>query len=107
MEVDSFGNVTLKGSEGKEDVDKVHLEAVNDIVFRQIKAEKAQESRRHGDEASADAGGEDDLGTIEQPQEESFIRLLLKAKDKDDFKLKVKPVSGSVIVLKVTLWATY
>lgn len=84
MEVDSFGNVTLKGAEGKEDVDKVHLEAVDDDIFRQLREEKAREQRKN--DVSADSAAKEDQGASEQPEEESLIRLTLKAKDKQDFR---------------------
>lgn len=91
LEVDSFGNLTLEGAEDKGDVDRIHLEAVTDAIFKQIKAEKAQEQQANT--ASADANANGDEPEVEQPHEESLIRLVLKANKQGDFKLKVKPVS--------------
>ena len=97
LEVDSLGNVVMKGTEGKDGVEKVHLEAVTNELFEQLKAEKARETkRRSGDlppEESAEAGAIDGEDETQHPRGESLIRLLLKAKGKEDFKLKVKPVS--------------
>lgn len=91
MEVDSFGNLTLKGAEGKDDVDQVHLEAVDDEIFKRLREERAQERRLK--DVSADAGATEDQGAAEQLEEESTIRIVLKAKDRKDSKLIVKPVS--------------
>lgn len=100
LEVDAFGNVTMKGAEGMEGGVKVHLEAVTDEIFEAIKAEKAREAKKRSGELpheeSADAGATGDDGALQQPKEESLIRLLLKAKGKEDFKLKVKRVSRPV-----------
>lgn len=91
LEVDSFGNLTFKGGEGEEDVDKVHLEAVTEETFRQKKLEKAEDSQKRNGESSAHAEDEAELQSTE-PAKEEFIRLLLKAKGEEDFKLKVKAV---------------
>lgn len=96
LEVDSFGNLTFKGGEGEEDVDKVHLEAVTEELFRQKKLEKAEDSQKRNGESSAHAGDDAELQAAE-PAKEEFIRLLLKAKGEEDFKLKVKPVRQSLI----------
>ena len=97
LDVDAFGNLTMKGAEGKEGAEKVHLEAVTEDIFEQIKAEKAQESKRRSGELpperSAAAGAADEEDVNQQSKEESLIRLTLKAKGREDFKLKVKPVS--------------
>lgn len=92
LEVDSFGNITLRGAENKEDVEKVHLEAVTEPILKQIKAEKVQESQTGIGELEGD-NADGDEAENEHPQEESLIRLVLKANKKPDLKLKVKPVS--------------
>ena len=99
LEADALGNVTMKGAEGKEGVEKVHLEAVTDDIFQQMKADQANERRKRSGnvtgEEDAQAGAEGDAATATQQQkDESLIRLTLKAKGRDDFKLKVKPVSA-------------
>lgn len=95
LQVDADGNVTMKGAEGKEDVDKVHLQAVTEEIFQQLRARKAQEERKKNGmftpEDAAEAGAADEQQA--KKPDEPLIRLMLKAKGRDDFKLKVKPVS--------------
>lgn len=86
----------MKGAEGKEDIEKIHLEAVTDEIFRQMKEGKAQ--KRRSDDLPADAGADGDQTDVEQPKGESYIHLLLKAKGKADFKLRVKPVSYQPLI---------
>lgn len=82
----------MKGAEGKEDIDKIHIEAVTDDIFKQVKAEKAREAQN--DNMAAESGNaQEDPVEVERPQEESLIRLVLKANKRPDFKLRVKPVS--------------
>lgn len=92
LEVDEYGNVVMKGAEGKEGLEKVHLEAVTEEVFRQMK--EREEKVRNGEIPVGE--GDEQAGTPAaetQQKEESLIRLVLKAKGMKDFKLKVKPVS--------------
>ncbi|KAK0258490.1 hypothetical protein B0A54_06044 [Friedmanniomyces endolithicus] len=91
--VDAEGNVTMKGAEGTEGVEKVALEAVTDDIYAQIKAERDREERiRQGldvaEEEEAQAGASE---AVAQPVE-PIVRILLISKErKDPFKLKVKP----------------
>lgn len=88
LEADEFGHVTMRGAEGKEGVEKVHLEAVTEEVFKEMKENKEKEAQaRSGDVPAV----EENEG--ESAQEESLIRLVLKAKGQSDFRLKVKSVS--------------
>ena len=102
LDVDAFGNLTMKGAEGKDGVEKVHLEAVTEDIFQQMKDEKAQEAKKRSGELRADefteAGAADNELVMQQPKEESLIRIVLKAKDRADFKLKVKSVSCPMVV---------
>lgn len=95
LETDTEGNITMKGAEGKEGVDQVALEAVTDEIFAQIRAEKAREgAKRAGHwDPGAEAGAESEQLDA-PPAEEEYLKLVLKAKDKADFKLMVKPVSN-------------
>ena len=93
LEVDAFGNLTMKGAEGKEGVEKVHLEAVTEEIFQEMKDEREQESKRRSGELPPEDSTEAGAAEEEHPKEESFIRLTMKGKGKEDFKLKVKPVS--------------
>jgi hypothetical protein len=94
LQTDADGNVTMEGAEGKEGVDQVALEAVTQDIYDRILHEKEREDakRRTQWDTSTKPGAEDEPST-EQPVEEEFIGLVLKAKGKPDFKLKVKPVS--------------
>ena len=90
FEVNAFGELTLKGEECKEGVEKVHLQAVTQEIHDEMLAARDLESKRRSGELAeeqAGAGAEDE----DVPKGEQ-IRLTLKAKDQPDFKLKVKPV---------------
>lgn len=92
LEVDAWGNLTMKGVDWGEEVDKVHLEAVTKEMFAEMEAQKEIEAkRRSGELPPADAGA------ANEPVEESIIRLVLRAKDREDFKMKVKPVSRPIM----------
>ncbi len=94
LDVDAEGNVTMKGAEGAEGVEKVALEAVTDEIYAQVKAERDREERiRQGldeaEEEEAQAGASE---AVAQPVE-PIVRILLISKvRKEPFKLKVKPV---------------
>ena len=104
LSADADGNITMRGHEGAEDVDQVHLEAVTDELYAQIKAAKEREERvRHGlqtpeEEDAAQAGAEE---PPPKPQEQ-LIRILLTSKDKrEPFKLRVKSVWKSEFLCSV------
>jgi hypothetical protein len=94
LETDADGNITMKGAEGKEGVDQVALEAVTQDIYDRMLADKerADAKRREQWDPAANAGAGDETNLAE-PVAEEFIGLVLKAKGKPDFKLKVKPVS--------------
>ena len=91
LEVDAFGNLTMKGADGKEGVEKVHLQAVTQEIFEAILAEKDLQAKQRSGELplddQADAGAGDDA-----LKPEPLIRVTLAAKDQEDLKLKLKPV---------------
>ncbi|KAK5693734.1 hypothetical protein LTR97_010304 [Elasticomyces elasticus] len=97
--VDSEGMVRMKGSESVDGADRVHLEAVTDEIFAQMKAEKAKEDRkRQGlDEAEDEA-----QGNAPEPQvqpEDKLIPILLTSKDtREPFRLRVKQ---STVISKI------
>lgn len=97
LETDAEGNVTMKGAEGKEGCDQVALEAVTQDIYDKMLAEKDREDAKRRDkwDPAADAAAEDEE-TIPEPVAEEFIGLVLRARGKPDFKLKVKPVSQSL-----------
>lgn len=108
LEVDEYGNVTMRGAEGKEGVEKVHLEAVTEEVFRRMKEAKDKDPQgRNGlghDE-------EEEEHVAEPAKQESVVRLVLKAKGQKDFRLKVKPVScvhqAQFILPALTSWTEH
>ncbi|KAK3677621.1 hypothetical protein LTR78_002471 [Recurvomyces mirabilis] len=91
LDVNAEGQVTMKGAEGIDGVDQVHLEAVTDDIMEEIRAERKAEERKQQpglEEEQAD-GGEEEAPTHEAEQ---FIRLLFASKDRSQpFKLKVRP----------------
>ena len=99
LETDSEGKITMKGAEGKEGVDQVALEAVTQDIYDKMLAEKDREdAKRRGKwDPAAEAGAEDqEEETSTEPVADEFIGLVLRARGKPDFKLKVKPVSQSL-----------
>jgi len=89
--------IVMKGAEMMDGVDQVHLEAVTDQAFAELKAAKERdEKKRSGllnamDEIQAVASG--DMQELAEPEvEEKLTRILLKAKGQKDFRLKVRPV---------------
>lgn len=94
LETDPDGNITMRGAEGKDGVDQVALEAVTEGIFAKILSEKAKdEAKRLGQwDPDSKAGAEEEVPATEAATEE-LIGIVLRAKGKPDFKLKVKPVS--------------
>jgi hypothetical protein len=94
LETDAEGNITMKGAEGKEGCDQVALEAVTQDIYDRMLAEKDREDakRRAQWDPAAEAGAEQEERPAE-PVAEEFIGLVLRARGKPDFKLKVKAVS--------------
>ena len=94
LETDAEGNITMKGAEGKDGVDQVALEAVTDDIYNMLLDEKAKSDAKNLKQW--EVGGEDDAedeATSARPPQEALVRLVLKAKGKQDFKLQVKWVS--------------
>lgn len=97
LKVDPLGNLTLKGAEGKEDLEKVHLEAVTDEIYAQRKEQKAREAKQRSgqlpeeepDETPTETGAENE--TAGQPV---HIPIILRAKGRKEEKFHVKPVCG-------------
>ncbi|OQO08955.1 hypothetical protein B0A48_05845 [Cryoendolithus antarcticus] len=94
LDVNEEGAVFLKGSEGMEGADKVHLEAVNAEIFEELKRLTAREEAAKRGEEEPEAVG---IGEQEAEQQEAkgdaLIRVILKAKATGDWKLKVKPTT--------------
>ncbi|KAK5107829.1 hypothetical protein LTR62_000643 [Meristemomyces frigidus] len=90
LDVDADGHVFMRGAEGAEGVEKVHLEAVTDTIMREIKAEKmAQEKKR---QLATDDEGAEDGADVPPVEEEPTYRIMMISKHRSQpFKLRVKP----------------
>ncbi|KAK5173683.1 uncharacterized protein LTR77_002364 [Saxophila tyrrhenica] len=92
--VDAFGNVVMKGAEDKDGVEKVHLEAVTEEIFQEMKAQKAIEEKRRSGELPPEEEPQDGAGAEEEtPVPEEHIRLTLKGKGTKNLRIKVKPTT--------------
>ncbi|KAK3071855.1 hypothetical protein LTR53_007878 [Teratosphaeriaceae sp. CCFEE 6253] len=90
LSADAEGNITMKGHEGMEGADQVHLEAVTDELFAQIKAGKESEERIKRGLPSPEEE-EVQAGASEAEPEEQLIRIYLTSKDRrEPYKLRVK-----------------
>lgn len=100
LEVDEYGTIYRTDDPTKEGVDQVHVEAVTSELFEEMKAEKARKDR-----AAVAVYDEEDEEQAEEevaPDPTQHIRLVVKAKGKSDWKVKVKPVSPCHL-LRVTV----
>jgi hypothetical protein len=89
--VDQDGIVLMKGQRdilGEEDW-QIHMEAMTEEILEQYKKEKKHAA---GEGDTEDHEGEEEL--VAQPKQEAQVRIILRAKGVDDFKLIVKPVSS-------------
>ena len=93
--VDQYGNILLKGEKdimGEEDR-QIHMEAMTDEILEEYKKAKRRviiDEEEENDEAMA--ATTTDIPPGEQDKE-SQVRIILKAKGFEDFKLIVKPVN--------------
>ena len=96
--VDQYGNVLLKGQKdimGEEDR-QIHMEAMTDEILEEYK--KAKRGVITGEEeenGEAEATTATEVSPMEQ-NKELQVRIILKAKGFEDFKLIVKPVSYTI-----------
>lgn len=88
--VDVGGNVTIKGQEDMfgEEEQRIHMEAMTEVLLEKYKIGKRQRMEEPEVEEQKDAR------TPQKPQE-AQLRIILKAKGFEDFKLIVKSVSAS------------
>ena len=95
LEADADGRIYRIDKRDQEGVDQVHVEAVTQTMFDEMKAEKARKAKaglsvyEEEEEEQADGGEEEQ----EPPAKPKEIRLTVKAKGKPDWKVIVKPVS--------------
>ena len=93
LELDAFGNLTMKGAEGKEGVAKVHLQAVTQEIYDELLAERDLEAKRRSGELPPENQRDDGAEDEDASKDESQIRITMVAKNSEDFKLIVKPVN--------------
>jgi hypothetical protein len=90
------------GKDGEEEEVKVHVEAVDEEWFKRIREERERERRERFAQAGGGGEVEDVMGgenpeaegeSQKEEQKEKTWRLLVKAKGKKDFKVRVTAVS--------------
>ena len=83
--VDAIGRVSTKGGSWEEEEGQIHMEAMTAKILEAYKKAKRN-----------DATGQEDVAAQEEPVAvqdfETQVRIILKAKGLDDFKLQVRPV---------------
>ncbi|KAF2259847.1 hypothetical protein CC78DRAFT_536815 [Lojkania enalia] len=94
VDVDTYGNITVIGDSNlytDEDLPKIHLQAWTEELFQQTKRQEAAEAeaRKKALEVPSPTELEDPAALPET--EIKKIRLILKAKGREDFKIQVKP----------------
>ena len=83
--VDAIGRVFTKGGFFEEEEGQIHMEAMTTKILEAHKQSKRNEVNAH-DEAAA----QEEAAAM--PDHEAQVRIILKAKGLDDFKLQVRPV---------------
>lgn len=83
--VDAVGDVSIKGSLWKEEGGKIHMEAMTANILEDHK------NARH-DEATGQEGVTVNKEVVAVEDDGTQVRIVLKAKGLNDFKLKVRPV---------------
>lgn len=90
--------IIMKGAEMMDGVDQVHLEAVTDQVYAELKAARERDARKLpslldsiDESPTAISSGQRQLA--EPEGEEKLTRILLKARGQKDFRLKVRPTT--------------
>ncbi len=88
--VDQDGTMLTKGQKDilGEEYRQIHMEAITEKVLQEYRKEKRHAA---GENEVNDHNSEEEI--VAQPKEEAQVRIILKAKGVDDFKLIVKPVS--------------
>ncbi|CAD0091971.1 unnamed protein product, partial [Aureobasidium vineae] len=104
IKVDSYGRIMTDGpfaNTDDEHAEKIHIEAVTDEAWQQLKDEKAardapKQNKYLSNAAAADGRGASTEGTPavegEAAVEEPLIKVTLKAKGHSDIKIKVRPM---------------
>lgn len=91
--VDAFGVVSILGDPNiytDEDLPKIHLQAWTEDLYAKWKREEAEEEKRKA--AAYSTAVVDEEPVVAPEPNVPKIRLILKAKGKEDFKISVNPV---------------
>jgi len=88
-----FGSAKADFDETDEHADKIHLQAVTAVEFAQLKFRRSADDEAQAAAAAAEAEAQ------AAAKAEPTLRLVLKAKGHNDFRLRVKPVSTKARVL--------
>jgi hypothetical protein len=116
IKVDSYGRIMTNGpfaNTDDEHAEKIHIEAVTDEAWQDLKAKKAardapKPNKYLSDMQAADSRRASAEGTPavdgEAAVEEPLIKVTLKAKGHSDIKIKVRPVSVYYISLQMNLY---
>ena len=92
--VDADGNVVMQGEKdvfGEEDR-QIHMEAMTEEMFQAQRKERERAAALEAQDAD-----EQEMPMAEQPKAEEQVRIILRSKGHEEFKLIVKPVSASPI----------
>jgi hypothetical protein len=97
--VDRNGNISVDGDSNIYDdvnLPKIHVQAWTDALFQQHKKEQAAAAAAKKKAAEPQLVLEERTPTPEPAPKMKKIRLIMKAKGKEDFRLSVNPVGGTV-----------
>ena len=83
--VDAMGRISMKGGSWEEEEGQIHMEAMTAKVLEAYKKAKRNEAT-----VQEDVGVQEEA--VEVKDREPQVRIILKAKELDDFKLQVRPV---------------
>ncbi len=82
--VDALGRISTKGGSWEEEEGQIHMEAMTAKILEAYKKAKRNEATGQEDVATQEA--------VAVQDHETQVRIILKAKGLDDFKLQVRPV---------------
>lgn len=99
IKVDQSGCITVEGTaelyDDEENLPKIHVEAFTEDSFQERERQLEEEAVARKRAARTSPPAEEVIEVEEPPPEKATIKLILKAKSKDDFKLTVHPVGLS------------
>jgi hypothetical protein len=101
IQVDANGNVSVEGDSNMYDdfnLPKVYVEAWTDELFQKHKKEEAAEAAARKKAAEPPPVIEEREPTPEPTPKVKKVRLIMKARGKEDFKLSVNPVGQDTIL---------